>query len=174
MKTDFTIVTMSEQILGKMEMEIKMESNIIYVHVEQNLYNITRIKDFQLDEEGNVLKYSVEISDWMNKKTETIYEFNEKDNSYFDLRDCGCLLIGKQLIFESFCACPEKFFKEKNGKVAVFDFITNMHTSLIYKCWTSNELNYIQIIAPVSIRMVFDKDMFMVGYEDLNSKIRYI
>ncbi|RGZ93708.1 hypothetical protein DW967_06210 [Agathobacter rectalis] len=70
MKTDFMIETKSEQILGEMKLEVKRENNIVRVYIEQFLYNNTRMKELLMDEDGNVLKYSLVISDWMNNREE--------------------------------------------------------------------------------------------------------
>lgn len=73
MKTDFMIETKSEQILGEMKLEVKRENNIVRVYIEQFLYNNTRMKELLMDEDGNVLKYSLVISDWMNNREEFFF-----------------------------------------------------------------------------------------------------
>lgn len=174
MKTDFMIETKSEQILGEMKLEVKRENNIVRVYIEQFLYNNTRMKELLMDEDGNVLKYSLVISDWMNNREEFFFEYIEKEEAYYDSKEDAYLRIGKQKVFESFYSCPKLFFKEEKGQVKIFDFTQSMYTALIYKSWFALEENCIQIIAPACVKMVFNQYMELVRYEDINTRIQYV
>lgn len=174
MKTDFMIETKSEQILGEMKLEVKRENNIVRVYIEQFLYNNTRMKELLMDEDGNVLKYSLVISDWMNNREEFFFEYIEKEEAYYDSKEDAYLRIGKQKVFESFYSCPKLFFKEEKDQVKIFDFTQSMYTALIYKSWFALEENCIQIIAPACVKMVFNQYMELVRYEDINTRIQYV
>lgn len=149
-------------------------NGIVRICIEQSFFNNSRVINVQTDLNGNVDKYQLELSEWFKREQDYSFCYDNEIQGYKDEREKAMIYINKQYILESLYMTPEKFIRDGQGEIKIFDFVKAMHTRILYRTEILKDFYYIQVKAPACIKMTFNKENELIRYEDMNSKVFYI